>query len=107
MYDLSKFAVDAQAIVVTFNYRLNVYGFLDLHALSDRFDQNCGLHDQVMALEFVRDNIAAFGGDPAQVTAFGESAGAASVLALSCMPAAKVTGCAVLDRAGRSSTITW
>ena len=89
MYDLSRFAVDAQAIVVTFNYRLNVFGFLDLHALSDRFDQNCGLHDQVMALEFVRDNIAAFGGDPTQVTAFGESAGAASVLALSCMPAAK------------------
>ena len=89
MYDLSQFAVDAQAIVVTFNYRLNVYGFLDLHALSDRFDQNCGLHDQVMALEFVRDNISAFGGDPKQVTAFGESAGAASILALSCMPAAK------------------
>ncbi len=89
MYDLSQFAVDAQAIVVTFNYRLNVFGFLDLHALSDRFDRNCGLHDQVMAFEFVRDNIAAFGGDPEQVTAFGESAGAASILAMLCMPAAQ------------------
>lgn len=89
MYDLSKFAVDAGAIVVTFNYRLNVYGFLDLHALSDRFDQSCGLHDQIMAFKFVRENIAAFGGDPLQVTAFGESAGAACILALLCIPAAK------------------
>ena len=89
MSDLSRFAADSQTIVVTLNYRLNVYGFLGLHQLSGRFDPNCGLYDQIMALRFVRDNIAAFGGDPERITVFGQSAGAASVLALMCMPEAE------------------
>ena len=89
MYDMSRFAVDSQTIVVTLNYRLNVFGFLGLHQLSGRFDVNCGLYDQIMALRFVRDNIAAFGGDPDRITAFGQSAGAASILTLMCMPEAE------------------
>ena len=62
---------------MTFNYRLNAFGYLDFGAYG--FDNNLGLRDQVAALEWVRDNIAAFGGDPANVTIFGESAGGMSV----------------------------
>lgn len=87
-YDMALFARETGTIVVTFNYRLNLYGFLNLHYLSDRFDPNCGLFDQIAALRFVRDNIAAFGGDPDNVTVFGQSAGAACILALMGMPQA-------------------
>ncbi|MBR3246149.1 MAG: carboxylesterase family protein, partial [Parasporobacterium sp.] len=88
VYDMSYFAKETGCIVVTFNYRLNVYGFLNLHFLDDKFDQNNGLYDQIMALKFVNENIAAFGGDPQNVTVFGQSAGAACILALMTMPEA-------------------
>ncbi len=68
-------------IVVTINYRLNAFGFLPHPALEDPTG-NFGLKDQVMALEWVQDNIEAFGGDPENVTIFGESAGGHSVLSL-------------------------
>lgn len=87
-YDLSYFAKETATIVVTVNYRLNLYGFLYLRFISEAFDTNNGLYDQIMALRFVHDNIAAFGGDPNNVTAFGQSAGAASILALMTMPEA-------------------
>lgn len=67
-------------VVVTFNYRLGLLGFLG---------GNHALRDQVAALAWVRDNIAAFGGDPEAVTVMGESAGAASVAALLAIPAAR------------------
>ena len=63
-------------IVVTINYRLSIMGFPNAAGLED---QNLGFLDQRMALEWVRDNIAAFGGDPKQITLWGQSAGAASV----------------------------
>ncbi|KAJ7211115.1 Alpha/Beta hydrolase protein [Mycena rebaudengoi] len=63
-------------IVVTINYRLNVFGFPNARGLTD---QNLGIMDQRIALEWVRDNIAAFGGDPAKITQWGQSAGAMSV----------------------------
>ena len=69
-------------VVVTFNYRLGALGFLDLGAVGGHAYQssgNCGMLDQVLALEWVRDHISCFGGDPGQVTLFGESAGAMSV----------------------------
>ena len=77
------------AIVVTFNYRLGALGFFS-HPALDRATPNgavnFGLLDQIAALRWVQANIAAFGGDPKNVTVFGESAGAQSVLALFASP---------------------
>ncbi|WP_174280093.1 carboxylesterase/lipase family protein [Sphingomonas bacterium] len=78
-------------VVVSFNYRLGVLGFL-AHPALDREGPgsgNFGVQDQVAALRWVRANIAAFGGDPANVTIFGESAGAHSVGLLMASPLAK------------------
>ncbi|MFW0793398.1 carboxylesterase family protein [Gordonia sp. CPCC 205515] len=83
-YDGTAFARDG-VVTVTINYRLAAEGFLYL----DDGIANIGLQDQIAALRWVRDNIAAFGGDPARVTVAGESAGAMSVSTLLAMPAAK------------------
>ena len=79
-------------VYVSVNYRLGALGCLDLSSLSTpdvRIDSNLFLRDLVMALGWVRDNIAAFGGDPGNVTIFGESAGAHAVATLLTVPAAK------------------
>jgi carboxylesterase type B len=83
-YDGSAFARDG-VVCVTINYRVAADGFLYL----DDGNANRGLLDQVAALEWVRENIAAFGGDPDNVTIFGESAGAMSVAMLLVMPRAR------------------
>ncbi|MFF3142868.1 carboxylesterase/lipase family protein, partial [Streptomyces sp. NPDC057927] len=83
-YDARRIARDGDLVVVTLNYRLGVEGF----ARIDGAPANRGLLDQVAALEWVRENIAAFGGDPGRVTVFGESAGAGSVASLLAMPGA-------------------
>jgi para-nitrobenzyl esterase len=79
-------------VYVSVNYRLGALGCLDLSSLSNKdftFDDNLYLRDLVMALSWVRDNIAVFGGDPGNVTIFGESAGAHAVATLLAVPAAK------------------
>ena len=78
-------------VVVSINHRLNILGFLDLSAISPRYKYsgNVGMLDAVQALEWVRDNIANFGGDPTNVTIFGESGGGGKVGTLLCMPTAK------------------
>ena len=79
-------------VYVSVNYRLGALGCLDLSSLSTRdvtIDDNLFLRDLVMALRWVRDNIAVFGGDPDNVTIFGESAGAQAVATLLAVPAAK------------------
>jgi para-nitrobenzyl esterase len=79
-------------VYVSVNYRLGPLGCLDLSSLSDgdvTFDDNLFLRDLVMALRWVQDNIAVFGGDPANVTIFGESAGAHAVATLLAVPAAE------------------
>ncbi len=80
-YDGQSFAVSHEVVVVSVNYRLGVFGYLAHPALSAEGSPsgNQGLLDQRLALEWVRDNIAAFGGDPHNVTIFGESAGARNV----------------------------
>ena len=78
-------------VVVSVNHRLNILGFLDLSAVSPKYKEsgNVGMLDVVQALEWVRDNIARFGGDPSNVTIFGESGGGGKVGTLMCMPKAR------------------
>ena len=82
-YDGSTLA-RAGVVLVTFNYRVGLEGFGHVEGVA----ANRGLLDQVAVLEWVRDNIRAFGGDPARVTVFGQSAGGGSVAALLAMPRA-------------------
>ncbi|HWC36895.1 MAG TPA: carboxylesterase/lipase family protein [Acidimicrobiales bacterium] len=91
-YDGTRLVEAGDVVVVTINYRLGALGFLELGELGDeRYagSGNCGILDQVAALRWVRDNIASFGGDPSQVTVFGESAGGMSVGTLLGLPAAQ------------------
>ncbi|MFJ2742510.1 carboxylesterase/lipase family protein [Streptomyces sp. NPDC087440] len=89
-YDGSVLAERGDAVVVTLNYRLSSWGFLHLAGVDPTVaDSNVGVRDQVAALQWVRDNIAAFGGDPARVTIVGESAGGMSVGTLLGVPAAR------------------
>src|SRR3954453_20061114 len=79
-------------VYVAVTYRLGAFGFTDLtrYATDERpIEANLGIRDQVAALEWVRDNIAGFGGDPGNVTVFGESAGGTSVTTLLAVPAAR------------------
>ncbi|KAK3391881.1 Alpha/Beta hydrolase protein [Sordaria brevicollis] len=86
-FDGGNMASRGDVVVVAINYRLSSLGFL---ALADgKTNGNYGLSDQVTALQWVRENIAKFGGDPEQVTIFGQSAGAGSVRALLASPKAK------------------
>lgn len=88
LYDGSRLAANGDVVVVNVTYRVGVFGGFELGDLGEGFDDNLGLRDQIAALAWVRENIAAFGGDPGRVTVFGESAGATSVLALLASPAA-------------------
>lgn len=90
LYDGGRLAARGDVVVVTFNYRVGALGFAALpESAPGGGGANFGLLDQIAALRFVRDHIGAFGGDPACVTVFGESAGAGSILALTGMPEAK------------------
>jgi para-nitrobenzyl esterase len=91
-YDGTRLAEREDVVVVTINHRLNVFGHLYLGELGgDAFASsgNVGMLDVVAALEWVRDNIAGFGGDPGNVTIFGESGGAGKVSVVCAMPAGK------------------
>ena len=95
VYAGDRFARDG-VVCVTLNYRLGVDGFLHLpDAIPNR-----GLLDQIAALEWVRDNIAAFGGDPSAVTLFGESAGAMSAVCLLSIPRAEGLFRALIAQSG-------
>ncbi|MDP1803542.1 MAG: carboxylesterase/lipase family protein [Acidimicrobiales bacterium] len=92
LYDGRRLARRGDVVVVTANYRLGALGYLAHPCLRDKATGACGnwgLLDQVTALEWVRDNIEAFGGDPGAVTVFGESAGSASVTTLMGTPGAR------------------
>jgi para-nitrobenzyl esterase len=92
LYNGGVLAAGGDVVVVTVNYRLGAFGFLDLSSFSTprrRFDSNLGLRDVLYALQWIRENIAAFGGDPHRVTVFGESAGAGIITTLLTSPAAE------------------
>jgi para-nitrobenzyl esterase len=91
-YSGTNMALQGDVVIVTANYRLGALGFTHLADLGGEAwasSANCGILDQVAALTWVHDNIAAFGGDPDNVTIFGESAGGCSVVTLLATPSAK------------------
>jgi carboxylesterase type B len=92
LYDGARLAAQG-VVVVSFNYRVGIFGFLAHPMLSTESARhasgNYGLLDQIAALKWVRANVAAFGGDPDRVTVFGESAGAASIAVLMTSPLAR------------------
>lgn len=89
-YDGENLARRGDVLVVTLNHRLNVFGYLNLSRYGSRYADsgNVGMLDIVAALQWVRDNIAGFGGDPNVVTIFGQSGGGGKVSALMAMPSA-------------------
>jgi len=91
VFDGTRLTKRGDVVLVTVNHRLNAFGFLYLGQLLGEFTDsaNAGMLDLVAALEWVRDNIAEFGGDPDNVTIFGQSGGGAKVATMMAMPAAK------------------
>lgn len=89
-HDGTVLAAQGDVVVVSVNYRLGVFGFLDLSGYDDSLAGSAsnGFRDQILALTWVRDNIADYGGDPNNVTIFGESAGGSSVNAILGAPSA-------------------
>ena len=101
-------AAHGDVVVVTLNYRLGALGFLHLAELGSETyaaSGNCGLLDQVAALQWVRDTIAAFGGDPQRVTVFGESTGAMSIATLLALPAAQGMFQRAILQSGAAQTV--
>lgn len=90
-YDGENLAKKGDVVVVSINHRLNVLGFLDLSAHGEKYKHsaNNSILDMVKALEWVKNNIENFGGDPNNVTIFGQSGGGAKVTTLMAMPKAK------------------
>jgi para-nitrobenzyl esterase len=91
MTDGKALAQKGDVVMVSVNHRLNILGFLDLSGVSPKYahSANVGMLDIVMALEWIKNNIDNFGGDPSNVTIFGESGGGGKVGTLMCMPSAK------------------
>lgn len=88
-YNGAALSQAGDVVVVSINYRLGVLGFLDFSFLGDGFCANCGLSDIVAALCWTHENIAAFGGDPENITVLGQSAGAIAASVLPVMPSAR------------------
>ena len=90
-YDGKNLSEFGDVVVVTVNHRLNVLGYLDLSQYGDeyKYSGNAGIADLVAALEWVQENIANFGGDPDNVTIFGQSGGGGKVVSLMSSPAAE------------------
>jgi para-nitrobenzyl esterase len=90
-YDGENLAKHGDVVLVSVNHRLNVLGFLDLSAYGDKYkgSGNAGLLDLIAALQWVKQNIAQFGGDPDNVTIFGQSGGGGKVTCLMNAPSAK------------------
>src|SRR6185369_10957620 len=96
------------AVAISVNHRLNIFGFLYLAEFGGKWAEasNAGILDVVAALEWVRDNIAAFGGDPNNVTIFGQSGGAGKVSTLMAMPSAQGLFHRAIAQSGSAVTST-
>jgi len=107
-YDGANFVRNGDVVVVSINYRLGALGWLELNHLDPAYatSGNNGLLDQIAALRWVRDNIAGFGGDPADVTIFGESAGAMSVGTLLGTPAAAGLFAKAIAQSGAAANVS-
>lgn len=90
-YDGVRLAKRGDVVVVTVNHRLNVFGYMNLARYGERFANSgaAGVLDMILALQWVKDNIALFGGDPGQVMIFGESGGGSKVCTLMACDAAR------------------
>jgi para-nitrobenzyl esterase len=90
-YPGERLVGNGEVVAVTFNFRVGVMGFLDVAGISggEEFDSNLALRDQLAALRWVKDNIAEFGGNPDNVTIYGQSAGALAVTTLLATPSAE------------------
>ena len=109
IYNGTVLARRGDVVIVTINYRLGPLGFLRLNDVTDGripSSGNEGLLDQIAALKWVRDNIAEFGGDPNNVTIFGESAGGMSVGALLAMPLARGLFHKAIAQSGSCDTVS-
>lgn len=106
LYDGSRIARTENVVVVTINYRLGVFGFLDLPGLSRQGAGNYGLLDQQAALRWTQRNIRAFGGDAGRVTIAGESAGGHSVCALLASPPARGLFAGAIIQSGGCPSLT-
>eukprot|EP01054_Gregarina_sp_Poly1_P007392 Gregarina_sp_Poly_1__7391@NODE_408_length_8806_cov_149_317199_g332_i0_p2_GENE_NODE_408_length_8806_cov_149_317199_g332_i0NODE_408_length_8806_cov_149_317199_g332_i0_p2_ORF_typecomplete_len523_score72_72COesterase/PF00135_28/1_6e91Abhydrolase_3/PF07859_13/7_6e14Say1_Mug180/PF10340_9/1_7e06Peptidase_S9/PF00326_21/2_4e06Esterase/PF00756_20/0_00024Esterase_phd/PF10503_9/0_011DUF1749/PF08538_10/0_056DUF1749/PF08538_10/5_3e02_NODE_408_length_8806_cov_149_317199_g332_i071908758 len=107
-YRGGKFCQEQKVVVVTINYRLSCLGFTNWACLvkdTDRFDQNVGLKDQLMALHWVYNNIENFNGDKKHIVIAGESAGSASVSMLLTVPSARQYYCGAIMQSGSLSLI--
>lgn len=91
LYNGSNFAAAHDVVIVTLNYRLNVFGFINFAEIDKNFEDSgyLGIKDQIAALQWVKENIAEFGGNPDNITIFGQSAGSISCMLLTVTPAAK------------------
>ena len=106
--DGHRLAATGDVVVVTVNHRLNAFGYLYLAQIDPRFadSTNAGQRDLVLALRWVRDNIAAFGGDPACVTLFGQSGGGGKIATLLAMPAARGLFHRAITMSGQQVTLS-
>ncbi len=106
LYDGMNLCHRGDVVFVTLNHRLNLFGFLYLAELASGFEDsgNAGMLDLVLALEWVRDNIEEFGGDPKRVLIFGQSGGGAKCATLMAMPSAKGLFHRVITMSGQQIT---
>jgi len=103
LYEGGPIVERGDIVLVTINYRLGILGYLDLPELEGA-SANAGQLDQIAALEWVRDNIDRFGGDPGNVTIFGESAGGMAVSTLLAMPGARGLFHKAIAQSGAANT---
>jgi para-nitrobenzyl esterase len=105
-YDGESISKKGDVVLVSVNHRLNILGFLDLSKYGDsyKFSANAGILDLVAALEWVKANIANFGGDPGNVTIFGQSGGGGKVTTLMSAPSAKGLFQKAIVQSGAGST---